>query len=80
MNIKFRYGISCETQTQLITRFDSEHAQSWRAQSDGVVVTDELVGVIVQRRVVVVVGVVQVRDHHFFQPVKYVCFGSLLVD
>ena len=66
--------ICCETQKKLITWFDSEHAQSRWAQSDGVVVTDELVGVIVQRRVVVVVSVVQVWYHHFFQPVKYVCF------
>ena len=53
---------------------DSEHAQSRWAQSDGVVVTDELVGVIVQLRVVVAVSVVQVWNHHFFQPVEYVCF------
>ena len=59
---------------KLITRLDSEHAQSRWTQSDGVVVTDELVGVSVQRHVVVVVGVVQVWNHHFFQPVEYVCF------
>ena len=62
-----------------LTRLDSEHAQSRWTQSDGVVVTDELVGVfVVQRQTIVVVGVVQVRHHHIFQPVKYVCFKPFL--
>ena len=61
----------CQSNTWL----DSEHAQSRWTQSDGVVVTDELVGVfIIQRLAIVVVGVVQVWHHHFFQPVEYVCF------
>ena len=65
------YEAYYETQKRWITWLDSEHAQSRWAQSDGVVVTDELVGVSVQRRVVVVVGVVQVWYYYLFQPVEY---------
>ena len=42
-------------------------------------IDNELVGVfIIQRLAIVVVGVVQVWHHHFFQPVKDVCFKPFL--